>query len=481
MSPSGTVNLNVIDISHYQGSSIDWNSVAANVDAVYIKATEGSTYTDPMAAINAASAQSVIIPYGFYTYFWPYNDLSQAVAEADHFYNFIKNYHYSCIPVLDVEITNGVSGPQIVANIQAFASEFKKLSGQDIMIYANPYFVNTYLDSSLSGFRFWIAHYTSNNAPMDTNVWHQWDMWQYTSSLSIPGIIGGVDGDRATSNIFLSPSAGVSYEGHVQNIGWQNFVSNGSLCGTTGEGLRMEALKMRLDNMPSGMHINYAAHVQSVGWQGWVSDGTLAGTTGRGLRIEALQIKLSGTDSDKYSVEYQAHVQNIGWQNWVYDGQTAGTTGQALRIEAIRVKIVPKIPSVTYQSHVQNIGWQDPVTQGDVSGTTGRGLHMEALKVNLDNAPAGLTIAYKAHVQNIGWQDWNSDGMIAGTTGQGLQMEALQIKLQGTNADLYSVQYRTHVQNIGWQDWVGDGAMAVTTGRGLSIEGIQIRIVPRNG
>ena len=36
----------------------------------------------------------------------------------------------------------------------------------------------------------------------------------------------------------------------------------------------------------------YRVHVQSIGWMPWVQNGAIAGTTGRGLRIEAIQIRL---------------------------------------------------------------------------------------------------------------------------------------------------------------------------------------------
>lgn len=230
MPSTKTANLNVIDISHYQGTNITWSSVAQNENAVYIKATEGRTYTDPNANVYANSAKNVGLPFGFYHYFWPYSDLSQTVAEADYFYNFIKNYSYNCVPVLDVEETNGLTRAQITQNVHTFADEFKRLSGLDIMIYTGPYFANDYLDSTLSGYKLWIADYSS--APRDTNIWHQWSMWQYTDSLSVPGIPGAVDGNKATSDIYLgsyaspfaittidSPS-NVTYYGDITVSGW---------------------------------------------------------------------------------------------------------------------------------------------------------------------------------------------------------------------------------------------------------------------
>jgi len=130
----------------------------------------------------------------------------------------------------------------------------------------------------------------------------------------------------------------VSYQGHIQDIGWQNWVSNGKAAGTEGLALRAEALKIILVNAPVGATIKYQGHVQDVGWQTWQSDGEKVGTNGQGLRLEALKITLENMPG--YSVQYQAHVQNVGWQAWVCNGQIAGTVGQALRVEAIRIRIV---------------------------------------------------------------------------------------------------------------------------------------------
>jgi uncharacterized protein YjdB len=61
----------------------------------------------------------------------------------------------------------------------------------------------------------------------------------------------------------------------------------------------MEAIKITLSGMP-GYQVSYRAHVQKLGWLPWqkVKNGTnidkagVAGTTGKGLRMEALEIKI---------------------------------------------------------------------------------------------------------------------------------------------------------------------------------------------
>jgi uncharacterized protein YjdB len=167
---------------------------------------------------------------------------------------------------------------------------------------------------------------------------------------------------------------GVTYEGHVQNIGWaQGWIQDGQDAGTVGQGLRLEALKIKLtgSSVPSGAHIEYSAHVQDFGWsQGWVQDGQEAGTDGQGKRVEGIKIKLVGMPG--YSVQYRVQGQDYGWQDWKYDGQLAGTVGQSKRLETLEVKVVPtvNITSISLNKHSSSLatGKTDSLT-ADINPT----------------------------------------------------------------------------------------------------------------
>ncbi|SMC29422.1 hydrophobic W protein [Clostridium acidisoli DSM 12555] len=41
--------------------------------------------------------------------------------------------------------------------------------------------------------------------------------------------------------------------------------------------------------------VTYEFHVQNIGWQSWVSDGAEAATDGQGLRVEAIEVKIVNT------------------------------------------------------------------------------------------------------------------------------------------------------------------------------------------
>lgn len=267
----------------------------------------------------------------------------------------------------------------------------------------------------------------------------------------------------------------VSYRTHVQNEGWQEYVNNGETSGSTGKGLRLEGINIKLLNNNSNINIKYQVHIQDIGWQDWKSNDEMSGTSGQALRLEAIKIALENTEN--YGIKYRVHVENIGWQDWKYDGELAGTSGQSLRLEAIEIKLIEK-PHVQYSGHVQDIGWQSNVQDGATAGTTGKALRVEGLKIQLTNVDDTEHIKYKTHVENIGWQNWKKDGEIAGTTGQSLRIEAIQIQTEGLGN--YKVQYRTHVQDIGWQNWVDEGQIAGTTGQAKRIEALEIRIVKKS-
>ncbi|URZ14617.1 Ig-like domain-containing protein [Clostridium felsineum] len=310
-------------------------------------------------------------------------------------------------------------------------------------------------------------------------------------------------------------TVGVSYDAHVQNIGWQNpWAKDGGEAGTDGQALRVEALKIKLQNAPAGAKISYQTHVQNIGWQDWVSDGAEAGTDGKSLRVEAIRIKLENMPG--YSVQYQAHIENVGWQDWVSDGNEAGTDGKGLRIEAVRIRIVKNVSanSITLNKTSdslsvgdtdtlsasfnpdnttnKNIAWSSSdsnivsidkngkitaVAAGNatVTATSEDGKETASCNVTVKASTKEPEVTYQTHVQNIGWQDPVSDGKEAGTEGKSLRIEALKMKLINAPAGA-KITYQAHVQNVGWQNWVSDGAEAGTDGQGLRVEAFKIKL-----
>lgn len=284
----------------------------------------------------------------------------------------------------------------------------------------------------------------------------------------------------------------VGYRTHVQNDGWQGYVRNGAMSGTSGRSLRLEGININLDNNEYGGGIEYRTHVQNIGWQSYVKNGAMSGTSGRSLRLEAIQIRLTGEISKYYDVYYRVHCQNFGWLDWAKNGEEAGSSGYAYRLEGIEIRLVKKggaAPGkttkpyirkyLTYQTHVQNIGWQGAVRDNETSGTSGQSLRLEGIKINLDDQKYSGDIEYRTHVQNIGWQGFVKNGAMSGTSGKSLRLEAIQIRLTGEMAKKYDVYYRVHCQNFGWLGWAKNGQSSGSAGYSYRLEAIEICLVEK--
>ena len=121
----------------------------------------------------------------------------------------------------------------------------------------------------------------------------------------------------------------VYYCVHAENMGWMGWAKNGESSGTAGFGYRLESIRIKLvpkgDSAPGSVKqpfydvscskpdVIYQTHVQDIGWQDSVSDGALSGTTGKGKRLESIRIKLKNTSG---GIEYKTHVQDVGWTGY---------------------------------------------------------------------------------------------------------------------------------------------------------------------
>lgn len=158
-----------------------------------------------------------------------------------------------------------------------------------------------------------------------------------------------------------STEKSISYQTHVENDGWQDWKTNGDMSGTSARSLRLEGIKIKLNNYEN-LGVEYQTHIQNIGWEsetirGWKSNGDMSGTQGLSYRLEAIQIKLTGTDADKYDIYYQVHAQNLGWLDWAKNGESSGTAGLSYRLEGIRIKIISKgdsAPGLTDRPFVVN-------------------------------------------------------------------------------------------------------------------------------
>lgn len=155
----------------------------------------------------------------------------------------------------------------------------------------------------------------------------------------------GTDKPSGTGSAFMEfQDYDVSYQSHIQRLGWSDASLNGIYSGTIGQKLRLEAIKVKLptNKLNISGSIEYQTHIQFKGWQSWVSNNAISGTEGQGLRVEAVKIRLTGELANHYDVYYRSHTQTYGWMGWTSNGSSSGTQGLGKRLEAIEIMVVRK-------------------------------------------------------------------------------------------------------------------------------------------
>lgn len=364
---------------------------------------------------------------------------------------------------------------------------------------ANWFFKNSGINDSMSDEAFvtTLCDYVVNNVakryPKQSIYWTGWQN-RYKSEKA--DCLRYISENKTNTLVEPDPSTyKIAYTPHVQDYGWQDWKTDGTSSGTSGQSKRLEGIKIKTGGSING-GVSYKTHVQDIGWQDWVQNGELAGTSGQSKRLEAIQIKLTGSAGDSFSVWYRVHAQDYGWLGWAKDGDSAGTEGLSKRLESIEVIVLPKgqVPddydssvgamkkkALSYSTHIQDYGTQtgfsDSVDEPITLGTTGEGKRLEGLTLQLDGDLSQLGISYGAHIQDIGWQEDCSNGSFAGTTGQSKRIEALHVALGDSSS--YSIWYRAHVQDYGWLGWAKDGENAGTVGLSKRMEAIELVILPK--
>lgn len=123
----------------------------------------------------------------------------------------------------------------------------------------------------------------------------------------------------ASAQSTATPS--VQYYAHERDQGWGNFPSkDGARAGTEGKARAIEALKVSLANADGG--IRHSAHCVNVGWQDWVSDGAIAGTTGWNYRAEAIEVRLVKHGEDAPSSTANAYIPSHYQTSIIQEGES---------------------------------------------------------------------------------------------------------------------------------------------------------------
>ena len=182
-----------IDVSKWQGN-IDWSQASSAVSFAIIRCgfrgSSGNIAVDPKFAQNIQGAKANGVRVGVYFYSIAMNE-AQAVEEASLAIQQVSQYGGVSLPIyIDMEDSRQLSLSQAErdAIVMAFCRTVQN-SGYSAGVYANKNWLTNHLTpSSYGGISIWVAQYNTQ-----CTYKGRYDIWQYSSKGSIPGIAGNVD------------------------------------------------------------------------------------------------------------------------------------------------------------------------------------------------------------------------------------------------------------------------------------------------
>ncbi|NOU50461.1 hypothetical protein HG263_07880 [Pseudoalteromonas sp. JBTF-M23] len=189
--PDFTQGIHGIDVSHDQGK-VDWQKVArSGIQFVYLKATDGITYTDPKYFQNLAGVKATHLEVGAYHFFEAEDDPK---AQLDNFLRHIKGKSLTLTPMIDVELQRAQSATQIKARLQQFLTALEQQIGCKPLIYSYGSFWQVNIGTEFNHYPFWFAEY--NQTMQAPSKLKNIQIWQYSQKGSVPGVDTPVDLDK---------------------------------------------------------------------------------------------------------------------------------------------------------------------------------------------------------------------------------------------------------------------------------------------
>ena len=195
--------LDGIDVSYHQGA-IDWPRVAAaGKRFAYIRASAGSLTADTAYRTNRAGARAAGFVVGTYHFANPDSAPNDAANEAAWFLRNATIESGDLLPVLDLEVSNGLTPGALFAWAQTWLADVERATRVKPLIYTTPTFWARSMANTdwfaRNGYRLWVAHWTAAAQPVvPVGNWADggWSFWQTSSTGVVPGIDGAVDLDR---------------------------------------------------------------------------------------------------------------------------------------------------------------------------------------------------------------------------------------------------------------------------------------------
>lgn len=177
-----------IDVSHHNGE-INWKQVP-DVEFVYIKATEGATFVDPMYQQNIKGARAKKLRVGAYHYF---RTTSSVQKQFENYKQHVRKEDIDLIPMVDVEECRNWSTKQFQDSLILFIQLVKSHYGKAPMIYSVNTFYNRYCAPRLNNYHLLIGRY-GNDEPFIKGKGN-YTIWQKSQTGKLTGIPKSVDID----------------------------------------------------------------------------------------------------------------------------------------------------------------------------------------------------------------------------------------------------------------------------------------------
>lgn len=192
------------DVSRWQhGTPLSWSAVKASGQAfAFVKATEGTAYTNPYFSSDWTRTHEVGLLHGAYHFARP--SVGSAVRQARLFVSVAGTSRAAgdLPPVLDLEQSGGLTPSQLSTWTSQFLVETRRLTGRTPIVYTYPSFWRSAMAGTraFTSYPLWIASYTGASAPV-MPAWSRWTFWQYSASSSVSGIAGKADMNRFNGSL----------------------------------------------------------------------------------------------------------------------------------------------------------------------------------------------------------------------------------------------------------------------------------------
>ncbi|MFI5322673.1 MAG: GH25 family lysozyme [Thermodesulfobacteriota bacterium] len=182
-----------IDISHHQ-DSIDWGILKrADIDFIFIKATEGGDHKDTKFTEYWKRAGELGLTRGAYHYF---TFCKSGREQAMNYIAAVPAEAGLLPPVIDLEYGGNCSARPSKEALQKEIGEFsdivERTYGKRPLIYTTKQSYTDFVSEALPGYMIWIRDIYSTPRLPDGRGW---SFWQYTNKGRLWGIAGFVDLD----------------------------------------------------------------------------------------------------------------------------------------------------------------------------------------------------------------------------------------------------------------------------------------------